>query len=83
MPHRAKPPRALEGREKGTQGLVGNIAGEHSDASRAPAGALAVWGGSFPVVSPPANLLQASGSWTIKLPVRIEGSRAIQPIVLP
>jgi hypothetical protein len=48
--------RALEGREKGTRGLAGNITGEHSDASRAPAGALAVWGGSFPVVSPPANV---------------------------
>jgi len=54
--------RALEGREKGTRGLVGNITGEHSDASRAPAGALAVWGGSFPVVAPPANVFRASGS---------------------
>jgi hypothetical protein len=31
--------RALEGREKGTRGLAGNIAVEHSHASRAPAGA--------------------------------------------
>jgi len=31
--------RALEGREKGTRGLAGTIAGEHSNASRAPAGA--------------------------------------------
>jgi len=38
---------ALEGREKGTRDLAGNIAGEHSDASRAPAGALAVWAVRF------------------------------------
>lgn len=31
--------RALEGREKGARGLAGNIAGRHSYASRAPAGA--------------------------------------------
>ena len=31
--------RALEGREKGTRGLAATIAGEHSHASRAPAGA--------------------------------------------
>jgi hypothetical protein len=42
-PHHPKPPprpgRAREGREKGTRGLAGNIAGGHSNASRAPAGA--------------------------------------------
>jgi len=32
-------PRALKGREKGTRGLAGNIAGEQSHASRAPTGA--------------------------------------------
>jgi hypothetical protein len=42
--------RALEGREKGTRGLAGNFVGRHSHASRAPAGALAVWGGPVPVV---------------------------------
>jgi hypothetical protein len=45
--------RALEGREKGTRGLAGNITGEHSDASRAPAGAHPIagsWGGPVPVV---------------------------------
>ena len=53
---------ALEGREKGTGGLVGNIAGGRSDASRAPAGAQARWPDLIPVVSPPANLFRASGS---------------------
>lgn len=37
-------PRALEGREKGTRGLAGDIAGEHSNVSRAPAGAHPVSG---------------------------------------
>jgi hypothetical protein len=41
---------------KGTWGLEGIITDEQSGASRAPAGALAVWGGSVPVVAPPANL---------------------------
>jgi hypothetical protein len=51
--HHPKPPRALEGREKGTRGLAGNIAGGNSHASRAPAGAhpeSGAVGGSFPVV---------------------------------
>ena len=64
-PTRVNISRALEGREKATRGLAGNITGEHSDASRAPAGALAVWGGSFPVVAPPANFFRASGSWCV------------------
>jgi len=36
-PHHPKPPSALEGREKGTRGLAGNIAGGHWHPSRAPA----------------------------------------------
>lgn len=36
--------RALKGREKATRGLAGNIAEEHSNASRAPAGAHPVSG---------------------------------------
>jgi len=54
--------RALKGREKATRGVAGNIAGGHSHASRAPAGAQAMWCGPVPVVSPPANLFRASGS---------------------
>ena len=42
--------RALEGREKGTRGLAGNIAAGHSPPSRVPAVALTVCGSLVPVV---------------------------------
>ena len=69
-PHNIR--RALEGRERGTRGLVLNIAAGHLPPSRAPAGAHPGIGGGgavrfrwFPVAprpSPPANLFRASGS---------------------
>jgi hypothetical protein len=45
--HESRPGRA---REEHVEAGGQNIADGHAHASRAPAGALAVWGGSFPVV---------------------------------